>query len=116
LLKFKVRKYIFGMFFFLSRKNSYQNKYLVRSKVSIETKTYPHAETVKIFIKNSEEFISLDNVAFDIWKLLEKKILFEDLIKRLADLYDVSKNKLIADVNKFIIELEKYHLIKISDC
>ena len=100
--------------FITPTKKNYQNKYLIRQSASIKTKIFPSSNTVKIFLKELDEFISLDDVAFDIWQLLRQKILFEDLVKKLKNEYSVPEKKLEKDVVQFLAELEKYQLIKVS--
>ena len=97
-----------------SQKPNYSNSYLICNTTSIKTKSFPSLKKIKIFIKDSEEFISLDGVAFDTWRLMDKKILFEDLIKRLKNIYDVSEEQLKKDLISFISNLEKNNLVKIT--
>ena len=103
------------MFNSFLKRTIYKNRYLVRDSSKIKTKIFPASKNIKIFLKDKDEFISLEEIAFDIWSLLNKKILFEDLIKKLEKEYYVSKKTLEKDVVQFIIELEKYHLVKILD-
>ena len=97
-----------------SQKPNYSNSYLICNTTSIKTKSFPSLKKIKIFIKDSEEFISLDGVAFDAWRLMNKRILFEDLIKKLKNIYDVPEEELKRDLIKFISSLEKNNLVKIT--
>lgn len=103
------------MFNFTSKGISLEKKYLILKKDNISSKKFVSSSSVKVFLKESEQLFSFDGVAFDIWNLLEKKILFEDLIRKLKNEYKVSEKKLKKDVIRFIKELEKYQMVKILE-
>lgn len=73
------------------------------------------------FIKKNDSFLILTNdrksiielkdVAFLIWKNLQKPISFPDLLKKIGSEYDVSKEKLTADLKNWLKEAFKEKLI-----
>ena len=103
------------MFNFASKSQILKKKYLIRKTNHISFKKFAKFQSVKIFLKESGQFLSFDGVAFDTWELLEKKILFEDLIKKLKNEYEVSEKRLEKDVMEFIVELKRYQLVKILE-
>jgi len=103
------------VFNFTSKSISLERKYLILRKDNISSKKFVSSSSVKVFLKKSEQLFSFDGVAFDIWNLLEKKILFEDLIRKLKNEYKTSEKKLKKDVIQFINELEKHQMVKILE-
>lgn len=102
-----------SLFTSLGKKNHYSQKWLARNEVGIKTRLFSSSKTIKIFIENSEELLSLEDLAFEIWQLLKKPILFEALLKKLKKQYEVSDEELKKDVINFLSRLQKYGLIKI---
>jgi hypothetical protein len=92
-----------------------KQRLFVRNEDGIKTRLFSSSKTIKIFIENSGEFLSLEGIAFEIWQLLKKPILFEILLKKLKKQYEVSDKELKKDVTNFLFRLQKYGLIKVSN-
>jgi len=64
---------------------------------------------------NDSKLHLLNEIGTRIWQLIERKIDFENLVKKLLSEYDVESEKLRADLKEFIEELKTKGLIKIED-
>jgi len=64
---------------------------------------------------NDSKLHLLNEIGTRIWQLIERKIDFEELLKKLISEYDIELEKLRADLKEFIEELNSKGLIKIED-
>jgi hypothetical protein len=70
-------------------------------------------EVVMLSIENSE-YYGMDKVGSRIWQLLEKPMIFKELIVSLMDEYDVTEEQCTEDSIKFLEHLDEKKLIEIQ--
>jgi len=61
------------------------------------------------------KYFSLNSTATAIWELLDKPLSAEELCDRLAEEYEVEKEKCIEDVNAILTEMKALGLIKLTE-
>lgn len=57
------------------------------------------------------DYIDLEGVAADIWRLLETPMPIDALVERLVKLYDVDKDQCLAETTVFLADLHDDNLI-----
>src|SRR6056297_2662033 len=73
--------------------------------------TYIDGEVVMLSLKNGE-YYGLDEVATRIWELLEEPLSFSDLINKLTEEYEVSREECEKDTREYLETLRKKKLLK----
>lgn len=70
-------------------------------------------ETVLMSI-DAGAYYGLAGVARSIWDKLENPISFSELIERLEREYDISRETCVADVKRFLAEMEREGLLRVE--
>lgn len=70
-------------------------------------------EGVLLDIENGT-YYGLDEVGLDIWKLIEQKKGFDDILKIISETYNTSHYEMIRDIEIFLKELKNKGLISWS--
>ena len=73
-----------------------------------------HDEIIMMDMEQGKYF-SLNSTATAIWELLDKPLSAEELCDRLAEEYEVEKEKCIEDVNAILTEMKNLGLIKLTE-
>ena len=73
-----------------------------------------HDEIIMMDMEQGKYF-SLNSTATAIWELLDKPLSAEELCDRLAEEYEVEKEKCIEDVNAILTEMKALGLIKLTE-
>ena len=69
---------------------------------------------VCLFSSLRAEYINLNNTASHIWKLIEKKLNFKEIIEELTREYEISQEACTTEVNDFITDLIKKEFITLN--
>jgi hypothetical protein len=67
-------------------------------------------ETVMMNL-DSGDYLGLNNVASDIWNLLEEPISVETLYSQIMNMYNVSENQCKAEVNDFLKKVSEQNML-----
>jgi hypothetical protein len=70
-------------------------------------------EVVMLSIEKSE-YYGMDKVGSRIWKLLENRMLFKELIAKLMDEYDVTEVQCIQETIEFVKKMKEKNLINLD--
>jgi hypothetical protein len=59
-------------------------------------------------------YYGLKGPARSIWEILETPVSFSELVSRLVEEYDVSQEDCAADLQEFLREMEREHLLRVE--
>ena len=62
-----------------------------------------------------ERYFGMEPIATEIWRLLENEVTFDDLLDKLLNNYEVSKDQCAADVTEFLKKLSDQKMITITN-
>ena len=68
-------------------------------------------DEICIFCSSRAEYLNLNNTGSYIWKLIEKKYNFREIIEELIRDYEITEEVCISEVNDFITDLIKREII-----
>ncbi len=65
-----------------------------------------------LFLPNTGETFTLNHIGKEIFHLLQNGLNEEEIVQHMLDEYDIDKPSLEKDLSDFIIQLQKYSVIK----
>ncbi len=67
---------------------------------------------VAMKVDDSDLFYKITGVATTVWTHLENGLTLEEITNQVMDEFDVAEDILKSDIDKFIIELKKFNIIR----
>lgn len=84
------------------------NSHFVTREIAGEYVVIPTGELVRDF----NGMITLNEVAYSIWKLLQDDVTFEQILKGILDEYEVDEETATEDITAFIMELKEKGILE----
>ena len=57
---------------------------------------------------NTENYFGLDEVGCSIWQQMQEQELFQDVYKNMLEIYDVEPERLLQDIEEFVVKLNNW--------
>tara|TARA_S200000501_G_C20437367_1_gene575043 strand:- start:173 stop:451 length:279 start_codon:yes stop_codon:yes gene_type:complete len=71
-------------------------------------------DEICLFCSSKAEYLNLNNTGSHIWKLIEKKYNFREIVEELIREFEITQELCISEVNDFIKDLIKREIITLN--
>jgi hypothetical protein len=87
-----------------------------RTKITIRDEVFVKTDQEKLLVLNynSDYVVTLDSQGGELWKILETKPLYSELLKKCHEIYEDFDETNVKDLNEFLLTLEGHNLISFS--